>query len=270
MRFIFKLMKFQIFSPGFFALAIAAMGTGSLDASVVLIEDFESNDGSPGQFNQQFTGLGFEYPLNAEGGAIPTHSVFFSDRGLVDSSELKNFVNLFDVPDNSLFQVDFDFYEPTGVGVDGARDTLRLRIGSAEDNIDTLLDFGLGNGAFFTFSDTTATQIGGMFAPDTLIHVTLVINNTNTNQLYGEGTQSIAAQSYDVLVNDSVLAEDVLFRNAISDPDGMGFFSFQSTENQAYVDNVSVRDDVIASVPEPSSLILLGSGMLVLSMRRKR
>ncbi len=255
----------------YFVLPLILIFQGA-DAAVVFSEDFESNGGGPGQFNQQFAGTSFDYPLNAEGGAIPTHSAYFNDPGSTGSLELKNYVNLFDVPANSFFQVDFDFYEPAGVGVDGSRDTLRLRLGSAEDNIDTLVDFGLGNGAYYTFTaaDPVGTQVGGMFSPDTLVRLTLVINNTATDQIYGDGAQSISAQSYDVLLDDSVVAENVGFRNPVSEPDGLGFFSFDGAGNQAYIDNVSVRDSVIAGVPEPSTLLLLGSGYTGLFFLRRR
>ncbi len=207
-------------------------------------ENFES--GGPGSFGVVETGGLFSYPEDAEGGAVPTRSVFFKGTTGVEL-KLENDGGFSALPANSVFEVAFDYFEPGFVAGAGLGDALRVRVGDAIGNGGTLIDLGLANGTMVQSDGSNLTS--GAYAEDRLVRVRLMVNNTEQASDYGSGL-TVGARSFDVLVDGARVLRGGTFRNAIAKPDGMSFNKFSSGKQEAYVDNVVVS--VEGGLPVPA------------------
>lgn len=137
-----------------------------------------------------------------------------------------------------------------------------------------------GNGTFVTsqlffgiqidngnleYRTTSWNNTGITLANDTNYSLGIYANNTGAAIAYPSG--SVADGTMDIVVNGTVVANDVAFANNVS---ADAFRIYQVNGGQTYqLDNISIRDS-LAAVPEPSSLTLLGIACVGSSLRRRR
>ncbi|MDA3873070.1 MAG: hypothetical protein PF795_03830 [Kiritimatiellae bacterium] len=145
----------------------------------------------------------------------------------------------------------FDFFEPTRAGT-GTSLAVRLGEGTASSTGNVLADLRLNDGQA---TDQDGNAIGG-YSLDSAYKITMIGNTSGSAVNYAGG--SIADNTFDVWFGNSLLGNDIAFRNNGSNAtiDSLGFFSFSGDNNgEFYIDNVEVFEGAVA-IPEPSTAVL--------------
>ncbi len=172
---------------------------------------------------------------------------------------------------NALTTLSFDFYEPTGGG-----DSV-MRFGYAGDD-GTRYDLNSGGGRLVaTLNNGTIGGVSGgtstAFSMNTAYTIYMIFNDTTSAVSYGGG--SIAAETAHVWFEE-LGSGNFIFAGSASasndqDLDGyrVGFRTFNSDEQELWVDNVSLFEGAPTAIPEPTTALLGGLGMLALLRRRR-
>ena len=160
----------------------------------------------------------------------------------------------------------FDFYEPTGGGASVIR---------AGYSVDDDLNSG-ENRNFFTLDDGTLGGVSGgddnSYNLDTAYTVYMIFNDTGSSLVYEGGT--IAAGEAHVWLEELDSGNFVFAGTSSTSANNgasyrVGFRTFSTEAQSLLVDNVALDAGVGVTIPEPTSLALLGLGGLLLSRRRR-
>ncbi|MEM7394031.1 MAG: PEP-CTERM sorting domain-containing protein, partial [Verrucomicrobiota bacterium] len=113
------------------------------------------------------------------------------------------------------------------------------------------------------FDDGAINGVGGAYSLDTEHRIDIVINNSDSNLVYGGG-ETLTPRAADVWIDGALVVEDII-RNNIGTVTGFGFISGSTALQEAFVDNIQV-----STIPEPGSGLLLLAGVGLLALRRTR
>lgn len=115
------------------------------------------------------------------------------------------------------------------------------------------------------YRTTSWNDTGFTFANNTNYTLGVYANNSGAVINYASG--SVADGTLDIVINGSVVADDVAFSNNVA---ADAFRIYQVNGGQTYqLDNISIGNS-LSAVPEPSSLTLLAFAVVACAMRRRQ
>ena len=183
-------------------------------------------------------------------------------------------------------QFSFSFYDPqvTSLATSTNNSGMMLRLGTstsgAAGNTTSPFGFFVYNGGVYTNSVGLATidktRLLATYSFATAHTLTVVYNNGTAGVSYDNGARSVAAGTFDVWLDGSVVATGLgkFNNNASTAAIGNVTINGQSSGSVGYyLDNVAISSAItVSSIPEPASAAdLLGAGVLgVAALRRRR
>ena len=164
---------------------------------------------------------------------------------------------------DAVLTISFDFNEPTT----GGGSDFSLQVGRNGFN-------NFNKFAQITFDDGTLRNSGnaqvGNYTLALSNHVDILLNGTTSSVSYLGGTQSLAANTYDVWLNGTRIANGAANFGSATSGD-FNFFNLTTAGSNVFnVDNF-VIDSELTVVPEPSTFaLLIGAGVVGIGFMRRR
>lgn len=166
-------------------------------------------------------------------------------------------------------QASFSFFQASGASTTGSG--LLMRLGTTNGNGSTAFALSIDDGKIYaaTTAGVSPTLELSSFSFDTAYKLTVVFNNSNSAFSYDGGT--VNARSMDIWLNNVLIGHNLAASGSLAANTNLTNLNF-TTKGDSYTGTVGIDDLVImnaATIPEPSSLALLGMGAVAFVLRRK-
>jgi hypothetical protein len=239
-------------------LLVALIACISAQADIILSDNFESDTVGTEPASSMWTGNNNSGTTTLN---VSNDSVFGGSKylAMVDDTASSGFwIQSAETFSSTLLTLSFDYYQPTVSGQSGDV-SLGIGAGSTLGTLAHDIEFSAGK---------VEGQTVGL---DGNYHIDVVMNNTGSTVSYGG--VSLDSDYMDIWVDGSrIVAGQIAFANgrgiALT---GFKFSTINPNVESLYIDNLEVRNEAYALVPEPVSVGMLGVGAFFLcAMRRVR
>jgi hypothetical protein len=186
------------------------------------------------------------------------------------------------------FQFSFDFYdEPNATPTGFVNTSLRLYLsnGSGATAANRAVDLqiyqdpdntfnNVGVSALSNAGNTQAPSVAAPYSQNTKYHIDVVGSLDVAGHTYANGSESVAFQTFDLWLDGNRIADNVAFRNNITQINDITITGGSTTANRVVtmnLDNIVLFSNEITVIPEPSICIAAGLSLIgLVAMRRKK